>query len=146
MRPWTVQLAAMLLLLAQTMFGMVGGRVVCIQVEPCEAHAHGPLHHGCPGTTLHVPGVSIEGEAHHDGHDHAVASSDCDCHLHVALPADDHAPSRSGGDARSSACGVLAAAWCAPSTIRLALIRRSVHEPPRACWVSSGLRSTRLTV
>ena len=144
MRCWTVQLAAMLLLLAQTMFGMVGGKVLCIQVEPCDAHAHDGLHHECPRATLHVHGPSGEGDDHQRGN--AIASSECDCHLHVALPADDHAPSRSGGEARASVCGVGTAAWWKPSTTALALGRRSVHEPPRACWVTSGLRTTRLTV
>ena len=141
MRDWSAQLAAMLLLLAQTMFGVVGGKVLCVELEHCgmhagECHEHRSVANGTGG------------EEHRHDHDHRPinAESDCECHVHLAVPADEHVPSRSSAEARAAANFVAAAAPNLVAMPNVASPPGAEPIPPRRSWVTSGLRSTRLTV
>ncbi|MEI7658134.1 MAG: hypothetical protein WCK33_08730 [Phycisphaerae bacterium] len=150
MRTWSVQLAAMLLLLAQTMFGVVGGKVMCIQFEHCErsghcdagAHDHRQSHvHPCEGSaTTHELGP----ESHFD----LLAESDggCDCHVHLVMPVDEHVPSRSSGDFKVSAGTATSISVVMATIPRPPFARAHAEQPPPSCWATTRLRSIRMTV
>jgi len=125
------------LLLAQVGAGVSPGRVLCIAVDCCGAHAaahRGHAHHHAhdhDGQHRHVAGVD---------HDASLAApsgaDDCGCHIHVSMP-DDFGAGRKQSGAAFAQLRLLQPALVQHMPTPLENSCAEPPEaPPRECWAA----------
>ncbi|GIK19127.1 MAG: hypothetical protein AMXMBFR77_03580 [Phycisphaerales bacterium] len=144
MSPRLVKLFALLLLVAQGVAGVVPGRVLCIPLPHCHAHANGGLEYSESHAGRYC-GEHEHGPLSLASH----ASDECGCHVHVPVPGEQPLPAAPRGevvDARPAltpAVVVLLAHWAGDAPRVGACLR-----PPD--WSATGqvraLKATRLLI
>lgn len=152
MSPVVVKLVSVLMLVVQGLVASAAGRVVCIPLQDCGKHGEMAVGlcdrvaaEGCGGHGGECDERALGSGSHDDGMQRA---EECDCHVHVPVPADERLPGKPAVDMGEARADLIPAAVVAVLTwdLESACEAGEGFLPPgfERCdqWV--GLKCTRL--